>query len=99
MNRSKRITRVYTSIPKLRVRGTNEQHDNGYEIPSTSNNVLTYNRTDDVNLPSEELTELSFSHTPLSNEVNIKYCITYKNNIYIFPIINSFYHTADTTTQ
>lgn len=75
MNRSKRITRVYASIPKLRVRVTNKQRDDEYGMSSISNNVLAYSRPENANLLSEEST---VSHIPLLNEVSIRYYIIYK---------------------
>ncbi|GBC32802.2 hypothetical protein GLOIN_2v1880882 [Rhizophagus irregularis DAOM 181602=DAOM 197198] len=69
MNRSKRITRVYASIPKLRVRATNKQRDDEYGISSISNNVLAYSRPENANLLSEEST---VSHIPLLNDEQIQ---------------------------
>ncbi|RGB26701.1 hypothetical protein C1646_770093 [Rhizophagus diaphanus] len=65
MNCSKRITCVYASILKLRIRATNKQRDDEYGMSSISNNVLVYNRPENANLLSEELT---VSHIPLLNE-------------------------------
>ncbi|RGB22260.1 hypothetical protein C1646_677972 [Rhizophagus diaphanus] len=65
MNRLKRITHVYASIPKLRVRATNKQHNDEYGMSSISNNVLAYSRPENANLLSEEST---VSYIPLLNE-------------------------------
>jgi len=52
-----RTTRVYTSIPKLRIRAAKElQHDDYEETPTSDSNVSEYScRMEDTNSPFEEL--------------------------------------------